>query len=53
MEKLNKRFTRKEYLKAAAECGVCEKSADRYLGQLQNRYKLAIRVQNGIFEMLK
>jgi hypothetical protein len=53
MEKLNKRFTRKEYLEAAAECGVCEKSADRYLGQLQNRYKLAIRVQNGIFEMLK
>ena len=53
MEKLNKRFTRKEYLNAAAECGVCEKSADRYLGQLQNRYKLAIRVQNGIFEMLK
>ena len=53
MEKLNKRFTRKEYLQAAAECGVCEKSADRYLGQLQNRYKLAIRVQNGIFEMLK
>lgn len=53
MEKLNKRFTRPEYLKAAAECGVCEKTADRYLGKLQNRYKLAIRVQNGIFEMLK
>ena len=53
MEKLNKRFTRQEYLKAAAECGVCEKTADRYLGKLQNRYKLAIRVQNGIFEMLK
>ena len=53
MEKLNKRFTRKEYLNAAAECGVCDKSADRYLGLLLNRYKLAIRVQNGIFEMLK
>jgi len=53
LEKLNKRFTRQEYLKAAAECGVCEKTADRYLGLLQNRYKLAIRIQNGIFEMLK
>lgn len=53
LEKLNKRFTRPEYLKAAAECGVCEKTADRYLGKLQNRYKLAIRVQNGVFEMLK
>lgn len=53
LEKLNKRFTRQEYLNAAKECGVCEKTADRYLGKLQNRYKLAIRVQNGIFEMLK
>ena len=53
MEKLNKRFTRQEYLKAAAECGVCEKTADRYLGKLQNRYKLAIRVQNGLYELLK
>lgn len=53
LEKLNKRFTRPEYLRAAQECGVCEKTADRYLGKLQNRYKLAIRVQNGIFELLK
>lgn len=53
LEKLNKRFTRPEYLRAAQECGVCEKTADRYLGLLLNRYKLAIRVQNGIFEMLK
>ena len=53
LEKLNKRFTRPEYLRAAQECGVCEKTADRYLGKLQNRYKLAMRVQNGIFEMLK
>lgn len=53
LEKLNKRFTRQEYLKAAEECGVCVKTADRYLGQLQNRYKLAVRVKNGIFELLK
>ena len=53
LEKLNKRFTRQEYLKAAEECGVCVKTADRYLGQLQNRYKLAIRVKNGVFELLK
>lgn len=53
LEKLNKRFTRQEYLKAAGECGVCEKTADRYLGNLLNRYKLAIRVQNGVFELLK
>ena len=53
LEKLNKRFTRQEYLKAAAGCDVCEKTADRYLGQLQNRYKLAIRVKNGVFELLK
>ena len=53
LEKLNKRFTRQEYLNAAAECGVCKKTADRYLGQLQNRYKLAIRVKNGVFELLK
>ena len=53
LEKLNKRFTRPEYLRAAQECGVCEKTADRYLGKLQNRYKLAMRVKNGIFEMLK
>lgn len=53
LEKLNKRFTRQDYLKAAEECGVCEKTADRYLGKLQNRYKLAIRVQNGVFDMLK
>lgn len=53
LEKLNKRFTRQEYLKAAGECGVCEKTADRYLGKLLNRYKLAIRVQNGVFELLK
>ena len=53
LEKLNKRFTRPEYLRAAEECGVCEKTADRYLGKLLNRYKLAIRLKYGIYEMLK
>ena len=53
LEKLNKRFTRQEYLKTAEECGVCVKTADRYLGQLRNRYKLAVRVKNGLYELLK
>ena len=53
LEKLNKRFTRQEYLDAAKECGVCEKSADRYCGHLVNKYKLAVRIKNGLFELLK
>lgn len=50
--KLNKRFTRQEYLDAAKECGVPEKTADRYCGSLVNRYKLAVRIKNGLFELL-
>ena len=53
LEKLNKRFTRQEYLEAAKECGVPEKTADRYRGLLINRYKLAIRIKSGLYELLK
>ena len=53
LEKLNKRFTRQEYLKAAKECGVPEKTADRYRSLLVNRYKLAIRIKSGLYELLK
>ena len=53
LEKLNKQFTRQEYLEVAKECGVPKKTADRYCGLLVNRYKLAIRIKNGVFEMLK
>ena len=53
LEKLNKRFTRREYLDAAKVCGVPEKTADRYCGLLVNRYKLAIRIKSGLYELLK
>ena len=53
LEKLNKRFTRQEYLEIAKECGVCEKTADRYCGLLVNRYKLAVRIKSGLYELLK
>jgi hypothetical protein len=52
LEKLNKRFTRQEYLDAAKECGVPAKTADRYCGLLVNRYKLAIRIKSGLYELL-
>ena len=53
LEKLKKRFTRQEYLEAAKECGVPAKTADRYRGLLVNRYKLAIRIKSGLYELLK
>ena len=53
LEKLNKQFTRQEYLDAAKECGVPVKTADRYLCLLVNRYKLAIRIKYGSYELLK
>ena len=38
LEKLNKRFTRQEYLKAAAECDVCEKILGTVAEPLQVGY---------------
>lgn len=53
LDKLNKKFTRQDYLDLAKTIGVNGKTADRYLGNLVNRYKLAIRIRNGEYEMLK
>ena len=53
LDKLNKKFTRPEYLDLAKAIGVNAKTADRYLSNLVNRYKLAIRIKNGEYEMLK
>lgn len=53
LEQLNTRFTRQEYLEIAKKEGVNEKSASRYLGNLVNRHGIAIRVKNGVYELIE
>ena len=53
LEQLNTRFTRQEYLEIAKKEGVNEKSANRYLGNLVNRHGIAIRVKNGVYELIE
>lgn len=53
LEQLSKRFTRQEYLDVARKEGISEKSANRYLGNLVNKHNVAIRVKNGVYEMIQ
>jgi len=52
LEQLSTRFTRQEYLDVATKEGINTKSANRYLGNLVTKHNVAIRIRNGIYEMI-
>ena len=53
LEQLSTRFTRQEYLDVATKEGIKTKSANRYLGNLVTKHNVAIRVKNGVYELIE